>query len=253
MKPLHRKFILILLMMFPVLASGQQHDTIKINRDIQLIHLKDSFFLHVTTDYIEGFGMVSSNGLLVIRNGNALMIDTPMDEIKTAAILDYLCDSMHTNVTVFIPGHWHNDCIGGLAELHRRNVFSIANEMTRAECIKRNLEVPKASFSKYLTWSFCGIPLECRYAGAGHSLDNIVVYFPEQKILFGGCLIKSAGSTTIGNIADADVQAWPKTLRKVQKKYPDAEIIIPGHGSVGSLELIEHTIGVVNQYLKSEK
>lgn len=253
MKPLHRKFILILLMMFPVLASGQQHDTIKINRDIQLIHLKDSFFLHVTTDYIEGFGMVSSNGLLVIRNGNALMIDTPMDEIKTAAILDYLRDSMHTNVTVFIPGHWHNDCIGGLAELHRRNVFSIANEMTRAECIKRNLEVPKASFSKYLTWSFCGIPLECRYAGAGHSLDNIVVYIPEQKILFGGCLIKSAGSTTIGNIADADVQAWPKTLKKVQKKYPDAEIIIPGHGSVGSLELIEHTIGVVNQYLKSEK
>ena len=253
MKLLHRKYFIVLLLLFPVCASGQHSDTIRINKDIQLIQLKDSFFLHVTTDYFEGFGMVSSNGLIVIRNGNALMIDTPMDEIKTTAILDYLRDSMYTTVTVFIPGHWHNDCIGGLAELHRRNVFSIANEMTRAECIKRNLEVPKASFSKYLTWSFCGIPLECFYPGAGHSLDNIVVYFPEQKILFGGCLIKSAESTSIGNIADGDVEAWPKTLKKVQKKYPDAEIIIPGHGSVGSMELIEHTIGVVNQYLKSKK
>ncbi len=242
-----------MLLMFPVCASGQHSDTIRINKDIQLIQLKDSFFLHVTTDYVDGFGMVSSNGLLVIRNNNALMIDTPMDEIKTAAILDYLRDSMHTTVTVFIPGHWHNDCIGGLAELHRRNVFSIANEMTRAECIKRNLVAPKASFSKSLTWSFCGIPLECFYPGAGHSLDNIVVYFPEQKILFGGCLIKSAGSNSIGNIADGDVEAWPKTLKKVQKKYPDAEMIIPGHGSVGSFQVIEHTKVIVRNYLKGRQ
>lgn len=252
MKPLHRKHIVLLLMMLPVLASGQQYDTIIINNDVQLIHLKDSFFVHVTWDDYNGcrFG---SNGLLVIRNGNALMIDTPMDETKTAAILNYLRDSMHTNVTLIIPGHWHNDCIGGLAELHCRNVFSIANEMTRAECIKRNLETPKASFSKSLTWSFCGIPVECWYPGAGHSLDNIVVYFPKQKILFGGCLIKSAESSTIGNIADADIHAWPKTLKKVQKKYRDAEIIIPGHGSVGSLKLIDHTIFIINHYLNSKK
>lgn len=240
------------MMVLPVFASGQQYNTITISKDIQLIHLKDSFFLHVTSDYVEGFGTVSSNGLIVIRNGQALMIDTPMDEMKTAAILDYLRDSMLTNVTVFIPGHWHNDCIGGLAELHSRNVFSIANEMTRAECMKRNLEVPKASFSKSLSWSFCGIPLECWYPGAGHSLDNIVVYFPEQKILFGGCLIKSVESTSIGNIADANVPAWPKTLKNVQKKYPDAEIIIPGHGSVGSIQLIGHTKSIVQNYLRKQ-
>jgi len=252
MKLLRRKYFLFLLLMLPVFASGQHSDTIKISNDIQLIQLKDSFFVHVTTDFVEGFGMVSSNGLLVIRNGNALMIDTPMDEIKTAAILDYLRDSMHTAVTVFIPGHWHNDCIGGLAELHRRNVFSIANEKTRDECIKRSLEVPKASFSKSMTGWVSGIPYECFYPGAGHSRDNIVVYFPQQKILFGGCLIKSAESTAIGNIADGDVHAWPKTLKKVQKKYPDAEMIIPGHGSVGSFQIIEHTKNVVQDYLKKQ-
>lgn len=247
-----RNFLILFLILAPVIASSQQRDTIVINNNIQLIHLIDSFFVHVTSDYVEGFGMVSSNGLIVIRNGDALMIDTPMDESKTTGLLDFLRDSMHTKVTLFIPGHWHNDCIGGLAELHRRNVFSLANKMTRDECIKRNLEVPKASFSESTKWSFCGIPLECWHPGAGHSLDNIVVYFPEQKILFGGCLIKSAESTTNGNIADADVKSWPKTLKKVQKKYPDAEVIIPGHGSVGSLRIIEHTNKIVQDYLKKE-
>lgn len=234
-------------------AFAQCKDTISVRDDIQLIHLRDSFFIHVTTDTIDGFGVVSSNGLLVIRSGKALMIDTPMDEAKTRVLLGFLRDSMHTVVSVFIPGHWHKDCVGGLAELHRRNVFSMANKLTVEECRKRNLEIPVASFNDYLNWSFCDVPVECFYPGAGHSLDNIVIYFPEQKILFGGCLLKSMESTGIGNIADADVHAWPKTLENVQKKFPNAETIIPGHGSVGSFELIEHTSGIVNQYLKSKK
>lgn len=247
-----RKFLFFLLCIS--LCSGafaQGKDTISVRNDIQLIHLRDSFFIHVTTDTIEGFGVVSSNGLLVIRSGKALMIDTPMDEAKTRVLLGFLRDSMHTVVSVFIPGHWHNDCVGGLAELHRRNVFSMANKLTVEECRKRNLEIPVASFSDYLKWSFCDVPVECFYPGAGHSLDNIVIYFPVQKILFGGCLIKSMESSGIGNIADADVHAWPETLKNVQEKFMDAETIIPGHGSVGSIELIEHTRSVVTEYLKN--
>ncbi len=233
-------------------AYPQAGDTILVRSDIQLIHIRDSFFLHVTYDEVDGFGSVSSNGLFIIRNGNALMIDTPMDEDKTACLLNFLRDSIHATVTMFIPGHWHNDCIGGLAELHRRNVFSIANEMTCNECVKRNLEVPKASFSKSLEFSFGGIQVKCFYPGAGHSMDNVVVYFPDQKILFGGCLIKSAGSTGIGYIADGDVNEWQKSLKRVRKKFPNAEIIVPGHGSTGSLMLIRHTRNIIKNYLKKE-
>jgi len=251
MKISFRNIFFILLILLPACIFGQHSDTIVINKDIQLVHLKDSFFLHITNDEVVGFGTVSSNGLIVIRSGKALMIDTPMDEAKTEIILNYLRDSLHTEVSFFIPGHWHNDCIGGLAALHRRNVFSMSNSMTAEECAKRGLEVPRATFTLSLSLNFCGVPLELYYPGPGHSLDNIVVYFPNQKILFGGCLIKSLEATSIGNISDADVQQWPETLEKVKSKFEEVERIIPGHGSVGSMELIDHTMQIVKLYNSS--
>lgn len=40
-------------------------------------------------------------------------------------------------------------------------------------------------------------------------------------------MAKDMTSTTLGNLSDADVQAWPSTIRKVMKKFPSAEIVIP--------------------------
>lgn len=239
---------ILLLILFWGQAFAQTKDTIVVNPDIQLVQLKDSFFLHITRDEVSGFGTVASNGLFVIRGGKALMIDTPMDETKTAILLNFLRDSMNVEVSVFIPGHWHNDCIGGLALLHRMGVFSLSNVITANECIKRNLAVPRATFSDSLFWSFGGVPIELYYPGPGHSIDNIVVYFPDQKILFGGCLIKSPEAQTIGNVADGDVNRWNETLEKVRLKYGLAGIVIPGHGSVGSMELIKHTQKIVDSY-----
>ena len=61
-----------------------------INRDIQLFHLKDSVFVHVSWDSLPDYGRFSSNGLIVVKNAKALMVDTPMDTIKTLAIVNYL-------------------------------------------------------------------------------------------------------------------------------------------------------------------
>ena len=36
--------------------------------------------------------------------------------------------------------------------------------------------------------------IEAFYPGPGHSPDNIVVWIPEARVLFGGCLVKSAGA-----------------------------------------------------------
>ena len=32
-----------------------------------------------------------------------------------------------------------------------------------------------------------------------------------------------------------------KTLDKLGRKFPDAKIVLPGHGSFGGMELIKHT------------
>jgi len=85
------------------------------------------------------------------------------------------------------------------------------------------------------------VPFQCYFLGGGHATDNIVVWLPTENILFGGCMLKDNQATSIGNISDADVTAWPKTLDKVKAKFPSARYVVPGHGDYGGTELIEHT------------
>ena len=71
--------------------------------------------------------------------------------------------------------------------------------------------------------------------------SNVVGYFPEDKVVFGGCLIKTVGAGK-GNLEDANVAAWPATVSKVKATYSKAEIVIPGHGKTGGTELFDYTI-----------
>lgn len=82
------------------------------------------------------------------------------------------------------------------------------------------------------------------HPGAGHTRDNIVVYFPPAKVLFGGCLIRPGDASSLGNTADGDVANWASAVRNVASAFPEAEIIIPSHGAMGGRELLDHTIAL---------
>ena len=82
---------------------------------------------------------------------------------------------------------------------------------------------------------------EVFYPGAGHTVDNTVVWIPEHRVLFGGCLVKEQRAVTLGNTAEADVDAWPVSLEAVARRYPTADVVVPGHGAWGDLGLVDHT------------
>ena len=78
------------------------------------------------------------------------------------------------------------------------------------------------------------------YPGPGHTEDNIVAYVPAAGVLFGGCLLKADGAGK-GNLADADPEAWPSTTAAVQRRFPEVEVVVPGHGAYGDEGLLDDT------------
>ena len=223
-----------------------------VDDDIQLVHLHDSVFLHVTWDNDETYGRFSSNGMVLIRSGKALMFDTPMDDEKTEKLVRWLKDKLSVKVTSVIIGHFHDDCLGGLGYLHRLGVISISNRLTAEKCRELKLPVTFIQFNEVLNFDFHGVPVECRYFGGGHTSDNITIWLPGMKILFGGCLIKSAESKGLGNLSDAVVDEWASTVERVMATYNDIGIVIPGHGNAGGQNLLEHTIRLVDAQVLSE-
>jgi metallo-beta-lactamase class B len=224
-----------------------QAQVLVIDDDIHLVHLRDSVFVHVTWDNDETYGRFSSNGMILIRSGQAMMVDTPMDDEKTRRLVNWLKDNLSVKVTRVVVVHFHDDCIGGLGYLHRSGVISVGNWMTALLCRELQLPVPVLHFTGMLNFDFNGEPVECRYFGGGHTSDNITVWLPKNKILFGGCLIKSAQSTGLGNLSDAEVDQWGPTVKKLMAAYNDIDIIIPGHGEAGGPGLLEHTIRLVDK------
>ncbi len=242
-----RGFLLLLLGLVLGLSSkAQKEHIIEIDDDIQLIHLQDSIFLHVTWEHV-GSWYFSSNGLIIVKEGEALMIDTPMDNDKTERLTKFLRDSFSVNLTQLIIGHFHNDCLGGLDYLQSIGVESIANSRTVEKCKEIGLPIPSIAFRDSLTFDFNGEQIDCRFFGAGHSFDNITVWIPDKKILFGGCLVKSSDSQDLGNLSDAVVADWDLTINKLLSKYIGIQTVIPGHGDYGGVELLTHTIELVEK------
>jgi metallo-beta-lactamase class B len=220
---------------------------IKISNDIDLIRLSPNAYIHVSRAVMGSFGMVSSNGLIFIDKGKAFLFDTPVDEAQTKTLISWVEKNLHVSFVGFVPNHWHGDCMGGLAYIKARHIPSYANRMTIDLAKKHHLPLPDKGFNDSLKLKLNDKPIECYYLGAAHSTDNIVVWIPSEKILFAGCMAKEMKSTSKGNLADADLKAWPNTIKKVMAKFPSARVVIPGHGDAGGFELLQHTLDVINK------
>jgi len=134
--------------------------------------------------------------------------------------------------------------------LQGQGTESIANAMTVEKCTTDSTAIPSTGFTQELTIDFNGEQIDCRFFGAGHSFDNITVWIPSEKILVGGCLVRSSHANSLGNLSDAVVEEWDKTVENVLHEYPNASLVLPGHGDMGGTELLEHTIDLVRTFRK---
>lgn len=240
-----------LFLIFQLIGYAQPATSpIKITEDIELIPLSPKAYLHMSVSEIKGFGKVSSNGLVLVDNGQALLFDTPVTDEQTKTLVTFIADSLHAKISGFVPNHWHNDCMGGLAYLDTLGIKSYANQVTIDIAKEKGLPVPEQGFKDSLSLKLNDMEIDCYYLGEGHSTDNIVTWIPSEKILFAGCMVKEMQSQTPGNLSDANVEEWPKTIQKVIDKFPSAEIVIPGHGQIGGKELLAHTLELL---IKMEK
>ena len=83
--------------------------------------------------------------------------------------------------------------------------------------------------------------IEIYFPGAGHTKDNLVVWLPAAKLLFGGCLVRSLADKNLGYLGEASVDEWEHSVKRLIAAYPEAITVIPGHGQRGGFELLAYT------------
>ena len=207
--------------------------------ELQIEQLEPGLYLHRSHKQVEGWGLVSSNGLVVIDDAKALIIDTPWSTSDTETLINWI-EQQDLILLGSISTHWHEDRTAGIETLNGQSVPTYAYEMTNQRLRQEQLPLASNAFSSPVFKLGEGL-VEAYYPGPGHTPDNIVVWLPKSKTLFGGCLVRSLESKGLGYTGDAQVAQWPKSVQNILANYPLAERVVPGHGKVGDAELLMHT------------
>lgn len=233
--------LLLILLGYTGVLNAQQPAVQQIGEDIQLIRLTDHTFIHRSFKVFEDYGRVPSNGLVYIVDSMCIIFDTPVTTKTTVRLLDHLTEEKGLQVKAVVVNHFHEDCTAGLDSVQARGILTYGSRKTVNLCAAEGTTVPAKKFGKKKVLKLGGKKIVNYYPGPGHTVDNIVSYLPEEQVLFGGCLIKSYGAGR-GNTEDAVLEEWSTTVEKVQKKFPDATQVVPGHGHAGGRELLEFTV-----------
>jgi metallo-beta-lactamase class B len=226
-----------------VMAAGckSQQKTYK-RQTFKLQELSPNTYLHISYLETNTFGKVASNGIVVVDNKEALIIDTPVNGEVARDLIEWIENDLKCKPIGVIVTHAHEDCLGSLSTFHDLQIPSYAHNATIALArAEGRFDIPQNGFDDNLELTVGNKKVISEYFGEGHTRDNIVSYFPSEQVLFGGCLIKSKGAGK-GNLADANVAEWPKTVRAVKRKYGDAAVVVPGHGKPGGPDLFDYTI-----------
>lgn len=221
-------------------VQAQQTAVQQIGENIQLIRLTENVFVHRSFKVSEEYGRFPSNGLVYIVDSTVVIFDTPSTVKTTTRLLNYLSIEQGYTIKALVVNHFHEDCTAGIDSVQARGIITYGSRKTAALCIAKGVSPPQKKFGKRKTIKLGDQRIKNYFPGPGHSPDNIVSYLPEEKVLFGGCLIKSNGAGR-GNTNDAVLGEWSNTVERVQKQFPDASFIVPGHGHHGGRELLEFT------------
>lgn len=209
---------------------------IRLSDDVQVRRIAPGLWVHTTWMPLGNGTPYPANGMLLETAEGSVLIDTGWNEGQTETLLAWAAHEGRPVRRAYVT-HAHEDRMAGIPALRRAGVPVEGSPLTAQIARSEGLAAPEVVRELSVAPDAQPLaegPLQLFYPGPGHTRDNIVVWFPRQNVLFGGCLIKADTATTIGNVADADVANWSNAVRRVRETYPGVSVVVPGHGALSS-------------------
>ncbi len=239
----HIKIAVVLLFCLSSACAQNDHPNLKISP------LTGNFYIYESYNYYKG-DRIGANAMYLVTGNGVVLFDTPWDSTQFQPLLDSIKARHNKEVVLCIATHFHEDRTGGLEFYRQRNIKTYTTFFTDSMSAKKGMKRAEFLMGKDTIFNVGQYSFETFYPGKGHAPDNIVVWFKKEKILYGGCLIKSVDDENLGNLSDASETDYAATVLKLKQKCKRPKFIITGHGSFQSLKSVNHTLKMAEK-LKS--
>lgn len=220
------------------------------NESLKIAHLTGDFYIYTTYNYYKG-NKTPAHGMYVVTKEGVLLFDTPWDSTQFQPLLDSIKQKHHKNVIFCLATHWHGDRTLGLEYYKNLGIKTYTTVLTDKLCRENNNKRAEFLILNDTTFKLGGYAFEVYYPGGGHTIDNIVVWFNQEKILYGGCLIKGAEAKDLGYLGDASINEYESSLKKVKSRYSKPNFIIVSHHNWLNKNSLNHSIKLAKKLKKS--
>lgn len=238
-----RKVIQYIAIAFFIFLSLQ----VSAQEKLRIIPIAEDLYVYTTWE-LYGDKPYPSNSMYLVTSEGVILFDTPWDSTQYQPLLDSIQKKHNSKVIMCIATHYHDDRTGGFSYYRKKGIKTCSSKLTAQLCRENNKEEAEFRFtSDSSMYYFDEKPFLVYYPGEGHTKDNIVIWFDKQKVLYGGCLVKSTEAPDLGNIADANLSKYPVTIKRLMKMFPNRSIVIPGHLGWSDKGSLEHTLKLLEQ------
>src|SRR5215831_938657 len=180
----------------------------------------------------------SSNASWFTLGDEVVAIDTGGDAATGKAVLEKIQETAAKPVRFVIITHAHGDHAGGLGPFLAVGAKVICQE-NAGSAFAPLVESSSKTRAGLLALSdrlllFAGTRRAAiYYLGAAHTNADLIVYLPEEKVLFTGDLAL-VGRAPYMQSPDVDPKGWETVIGRISQL--DVTKVVPGHGSVGAKE-----------------
>jgi glyoxylase-like metal-dependent hydrolase (beta-lactamase superfamily II) len=204
--------------------------------------------------YVEGLSALGtsanqnfiSNAAFVVTPAGVVVIDALGSPALATRLMAAIKKITTKPVTHVLVTHYHADHIYGLQAFREKGVKIIAHEAARvylnSETARLRLSASREELapwinektqlvyadewiSKEKTLTIGGVEFQLKPVGPSHTPEDLVVYMPQEKLLFAGDLVFRSRIPFVGQ---ADSRQWIVALENLLAF--DATVIVPGHG-----------------------
>lgn len=192
---------------------------------IELVQLQDDLFVIYNP-------AVPGNVTVLLTDEGVIMVDDKFawDYDNIMAMIATITDQP---VKYVINTHFHGDHSGGNEQAQADGALVVASENARIKFIENNQSgAPDITLDEHAFLHLGGKVVEIFRFGRAHTDGDVVVYFPEHRVLAAGDMFTYGSDVPqlIDYSGGGSARAWSQTLDEVLRL--DFDTVVPGHGPV---------------------
>jgi glyoxylase-like metal-dependent hydrolase (beta-lactamase superfamily II) len=191
-------------------------DLVKVQDDVYVIH----------NEYVPG------NTTALITDEGVILVDDKF-EIDADNIVALLKTVTNQPIKYVINTHYHADHSGGNAKLQAGGTLAVASAQARARMVAGNQPgLVDITVEPRGTVHLGGKSAEIYWFGRAHTAGDVVVLFPQNRVLAAGDMFTVGEGTPqlIDYMGGGSAKEWTATVAKVLELQFDT--VVPGHGNV---------------------